>query len=201
MSMPVPSRPSGFRLGSGDAPVQVEVFIDLECPFSKKAWPTVLALANHYGGDSGTDRCANCVSITAHPIVLCDHRQSWDLTKAVVAIAADDPLRAWPFIGHLYQHQADYGQDAFDHKTRQDLRQLIADLTAKFDPALAAGDLAQQISDEKGAVASRAKASVRYAINRGVWSTPAVFINGSLVPELESSSTLSDWQGVIDPLL
>ncbi|MBD1875204.1 thioredoxin domain-containing protein [Nodosilinea sp. FACHB-131] len=125
--MPVPSRPSGFRLGSGEAPVQVEVFVDLECPFSKKAWPTVLAVADHYEGD--------CVGITAHPIVLCDHRQSWDLTKATVAIAADNPLRAWQFMGHLYQHQTNYALDAFDHKTRQDLRQLIEDLTAKFDPA------------------------------------------------------------------
>ncbi|MEA5449098.1 thioredoxin domain-containing protein [Leptolyngbya sp. CCNP1308] len=191
--MPVPSRPSGFRLGSGDVPVQIEVFVDLECPFSKKAWPTVLAVANHYESES--------VAITAHSIVLCDHRQSWDLTKAVVAIAAYDPLRAWQFIGHLYQHQADYGPDAFDHKTRQDLRQLIEDLAAKFDPALSNSDLAQQISDEEGAVASRAKASVRYAISRGVWSTPTVFINGSPVPELESSSTLSDWQTVIAPTL
>lgn len=173
--------------------MQVEVFIDLECPFSKKAWPTVLALANYYEGD--------CVGITAHPIVLCDHRQSWDMTKSVVAIAADDPLRAWQFIGHLYQHQADYDRDAFDHKTRQDLRQLIEDLAAKFDPAWENSDLAQQISDEKGSVANRAKASIRYAISRGVWSTPTIFINGSPVPELESSSTLSDWQAVIDPLL
>lgn len=193
MPIPVPSRPSGFRLGSGNASVQVEVFIDLECSFSKKAWPTVLAVANHYEG--------NRVGITTHPIVLCDHRQSWDLTKAVVAIAADDPLRAWNFIGHLYQHQVDYAQDAFDHKTRQDLRQLIADLATKFEPALSNSDLAQQISDEEGAVASRAKASVRYAIDRGVWSTPTVFINGSPVPNLESSSTLSDWQAVLDPML
>lgn len=207
--MPVPSRPSGFRWGSGDASVQVEVFIDLECSFSKKAWPTVLALANHYEGDSGTDTrsesvsesFANRIGITAHPIVLCDHRQSWDLTKAVVAIAADDPLRAWQFIGHLYQHQADYALDAFDHKTRQDLWQLIKDLISKFDPALSNSDLVQQISDEAGAVASRAKASVRYAINRGVWSTPTIFINGSPVPELESSSTLTDWRTVIDPML
>ncbi len=193
MSMPIPSRPSGFRLGSGDAPVQVEVFVDLECPFSKKAWPTVLAVANHYKGD--------CVGITAHPIVLCDHRQSWDLTKATVAIAADDPLRAWQFISHLYQHHADYALDAFDHQTRQDLRQLIEDLTTKFDPDWENSDLAEQISDEKGSVASRAKASVRYAISRGVWSTPTIFINGSPVLELESSSTLSDWQAVINPML
>ncbi|PSN12376.1 glutathione reductase [filamentous cyanobacterium CCT1] len=193
MSMPVPSRPSGFRLGSGDAPAQIEVFIDLECPFSKKAWPTVLAVASHYQGES--------VGITAHPIVLCDHRQSWDLTKAVVAIAGNDPQRAWQFMSHLYQHQADYAQDAFDHKTRQDLWQLIEDLVAKFDPALSDSDLAQQISDEEGALASRAKASVRYAIGRGVWSTPTIFVNGSPVPELESSSTLSDWQAIIDPML
>ena len=191
--MPVPSRPSGFRLGSGDAPVQIEVFVDLECPFSKKAWPTVLAVANYYKGDS--------VATTAHPIVLCDHRQSWDATKAVVAIAADDPQRAWQFMSHLYEHQDAYTQDTFDHKTQQDLRQLMADLAAKFDPDLNTNDLVQQISDEEGSVANRAKASVRYAISRGVWSTPTVFINGSPVPELESSSTLSDWQGIIDPML
>ncbi len=153
----------------------------------------MLAVANHYERES--------VAVTAHPIVLCDHRQSWDLTKALVAIAADDALRAWQFIGYLYQHQTDYGPDAFDHKTRQDLRQLIKNLAAKFDPALSNSDLAQQISDEEGTVASRAKASVRYAIGRGVWSTPTVFINGSPVPELESSSTLSDWQALIDPML
>ncbi|MBE9159842.1 thioredoxin domain-containing protein [Nodosilinea sp. LEGE 06152] len=173
--------------------MQIEVFIDLECPFSKKAWPTVLAVANHYEGES--------VAITAHPIVLCDHRQSWDMTKAVVAIAGNDPQQAWQFMSHLYEHQADYAQDAFDHKTRQDLRQLVEDLATKFDPAWKNSDLAQQISDEKGAVASLAKASVRYAISRGVWSTPTIFINGSPVPELESSSTLSDWQAVIDPIL
>ncbi len=191
--MPVPSRPSGFRLGSGDAPVQVEVFVDLECPFSKKAWPTVLAVANQYKGDR--------VSITAHSIVLCDHRQSWDLTKAVVAIAVDDSLRAWQFISHLYQHQADYALEAFDHKTRHDLRQLIEDLAAQFDPALSNSDLAAQVSDEEGAVTSRAKASVRYAISRVVWSTPTIFINGSPISELESSSTMSDWQAVIDPMV
>lgn len=193
MPMPVPSRPSGFRLGSSDAPVQVEVFVDLECPFSKKAWPTVLALANHYGGDR--------IGITVHPIVLCDHRQSWDLTKAVVAIAAGQPLRAWQFIGHLYQHQADYALDAFDHKTRHDLLRLITDLAAKFDPAWENRDLAQQIADENGSVADRAKASVRYAIGRGVWSTPTFIINGSPVPTLESSSTMGDWQAVIEPML
>jgi protein-disulfide isomerase len=173
--------------------VQIEVFIDLECPFSKKAWPTVWAIANHYEGDR--------VCITAHPIVLCDHRQGWDMTKAVVAIAADDPLRAWQFMSHLYQHQVDYAQDAFDNKTRADLRQLVKDLAAKFDPALSTSVLAEQISNEEGSVASRAKASVRYAISRGVWSTPTVFINGSPVAKLESSSTSGDWQSIIDPML
>jgi len=36
--------------------------------------------------------------------------------------------------------------------------------------------------------------SIRYAIDRGVWSTPTFLINGNETPQLESSSTLSDWQ-------
>jgi hypothetical protein len=35
MPIPVPPVPPGYRLGSGDAPMQVEAFLDVECPFSK----------------------------------------------------------------------------------------------------------------------------------------------------------------------
>jgi protein-disulfide isomerase len=185
MPIPVPSRPCGYRLGSGEASVQIEVFLDLECPFSKKTWPTMLALINE-----ADDR----LNITALPIVLCDHRQSWDLTKALVAIAGDDALKGWKLIGHFYQHQAAFNHTAFDAKTREDLFSLIARLAQDFDPDLPIAELMKDIREDAGETANHAKTPNRYAIQRGVWSTPTFLINGSEVPQLESSSTIQDWQ-------
>lgn len=192
MPTPVPTYPSGYRLGSGDAPIQIEAFVDFECPFSKKAWPTLLALINQ----APSDRLA----ITAQPTVLCDHRQSWDLTKTLTAVAAPHPLKAWQFISHLFQNQERFNGAAFETKTRQDLLALVETLIEEFDPALPSHDLVKDLGDESSAIASRAKSSVRYAIIRGVWSTPTFLINGSEVPQLESSSTISDWNSFLDSL-
>jgi protein-disulfide isomerase len=194
MPIPVPPTLPGYRLGSGDAPVQIEAFIDVECPFSKKAWPTLQKLI-----EQDRDR----IAITVNPMVLCDHRQSWDLTKALVAVAlaGRSPTianqaapKAWAFISHLYQHQQEFANEAFDTKTREDLFRLIERLMDKFDPNLPVAELTRAISDEGGEIANCAKASIRYAIGRSVWSTPTFFINGSEVPQLESSSTPNDWQ-------
>jgi hypothetical protein len=45
MAPPIPKKPIGYRKGHCDALVQVEVFVDIEGPFSKKAWPTIIALS------------------------------------------------------------------------------------------------------------------------------------------------------------
>ena len=185
MPIPVPARPCGYRLGAGDAPAQIEVFVDLECPFSKKAWPTMLALINE-----DSDR----LNITALPMILCDHRQSWDVTKALVAIAGYDALKGWKLISHFYQHQEAFNSSAFHTKTREDLFTLIERIAKDFDPDLPMADLIQDIREDSGEIANRAKTTNRYAAKRGIWSTPTFLINGSEVPQLESSSTIQDWQ-------
>ncbi|MGB3612430.1 MAG: thioredoxin domain-containing protein [Elainellaceae cyanobacterium] len=194
MSIPVPPRPSGYRLGSGDAPIHVEVFIDLECPFSKKAWSTISALADLSGDRLQPMVAGRLLTITALPTVLCDHRQSWDLTKTLAKVAGADAPRGWQFISHLYQHHQAFSGDAFTSKTRQDLFDLIEQLVTEFDPNLPAADLVRDISSDDGEIADQAKASIRYAISRGVWSTPTFVVNGSEVPKLESSATVSDWR-------
>ncbi len=134
------------------------------------------------------------LAVTAHIIVLCDHRQSWDLTKTLTEIAGTDAPRGWAFISHLYQHQQRFSSEVFQTKTRQDLLRLIERLAAEFDSEQPAPDLVNAVSSDSGAIANRAKASIRYAASRGVWSTPTFIVNGSEVPQLESSATISDWQ-------
>ncbi|MEB3211442.1 MAG: thioredoxin domain-containing protein [Leptolyngbyaceae bacterium] len=191
MSIPIPRRPSGYSLGAAIAPVQVDVFVDIECPFSQKSWSTVQALREHYAADQ--------VRITVHPVILCDHRQSWDMTKAAVAIASDD-AQFWEFFSYLYQRRERFAEDAFDDQNRHDLYALITEFINDF--GLTNWDQAKvtHVLNEDDLV-NRAKTPIRYAISQGVWSTPTFFINKAEADQLSSSSTLSDWQDVIDPLL
>lgn len=191
MPIPVPTRPCGYRLGSGNAPIQVEAFVDIECPFSKKAWPTLLDVVNHYPDTQ--------VSVTVYPMFLSDHRQSWDVAKAAIVMADDDPVEFWRCFSYLYQHQSEFSKEAFNDQSRQDLYQLLADYATDFMENCDRNQFLQQLNQDK--IASRAKEPFRYAIQRGVWSTPTFFINGAEVSNLSSSSTIADWQHQIEKLL
>ena len=49
--IPFPKRPLGFIYNEGEqsAPIHLTAFVDLTCPDSKQAWPTVKKVADIYG--------------------------------------------------------------------------------------------------------------------------------------------------------
>lgn len=191
MSPPIPHRPSGYRLGQCNAPAQVEVFVDIECPFSKKAWHTLCAIADRYPPDQ--------VSLVVHPTVLADHRQSWDVTCAAIAMAKEEAPRVWQALSYLYDRQSSYSQDAFNHCTRTDLHRLLAGYAQDFAHWPDPDDFIERLTSSD--IETAAKVSVRFSIVRGVWSTPTFFVNGSKADQLSSSSTLVEWNAVLSPLL
>lgn len=191
MSIPIPARPSGYRWGQCDAPLQVEVFVDVECPFSQKAWSTLLSVVDHYHPDQ--------ISVTVHPIVLANHRQSWDVTKAAVVMAADNAAQFWNALTYCFERQEKYAHAAFDQQTREDLYALLAHFAADFNQEADKTAFIQRLKSDR--IETQTKIPIRYAIGRGVWSTPTFLINGSQADELSSSSSLADWQKVLDPLL
>ena len=83
MPIPIPQRPSGYRLGSSDA-LQIEMFFDLECPFSKKGWQTILKVVEAYTLEQ--------IYLILQPMTLGNHRQSWDATKAAISQLQDKIL-------------------------------------------------------------------------------------------------------------
>ncbi len=48
MAIPIPHRPSGFLLGDPAALVTLAAFIDIQCPHSRAAWPTLMAVMALY---------------------------------------------------------------------------------------------------------------------------------------------------------
>jgi len=191
MTIPIPTRPSGYQRGQCDASAQVEVFLDIECPFSKKAWSTLCAIADEYADSE--------VSFTLHPVVLANHRQSWDVTKAAVILAADDPARFWDVFNYLYERQAQYDEAALLQQTHGDLYNLLARFAAEYSDWKDSTEFIRQLTSDR--VEQETKVPIRYAISRGVWSTPTFFVNGSEADQLSSSSSVADWKSVLDPLL
>ncbi|MBU2893084.1 hypothetical protein KO495_07060 [Colwellia sp. D2M02] len=52
MTIPIPHRPSGFLLGDAAVQITIDAFIDIQCPHSRKIWPTLLEVANYYKNKS-----------------------------------------------------------------------------------------------------------------------------------------------------
>jgi len=190
MPIPIPNRRSGFMLGAANADVVIDAFVDIQCPHSKRAWPTLIELLAHYQDES--------LSLRVHLITLSNHRQAWDMSLGLFALAEGDAQAFFDFAGFLYAHQDDFYNGPFKHKTHDDLRHLVATFAEQHANADRERFLSR-IDDQDVYIAARTP--IRYAATRAVWATPTLFINNADDVPVNHESTLEDWRKVIDPLL
>lgn len=191
MPIPIPQRPSGYRLGSSNAPIQIEMFFDLECPFSQKGWQTILQVFETYDSEQ--------IYLILQPMTLGNHRQSWDATKAAIAIAGNDTKRFIEFVNYLYARQAEFANEAFKDKTQTDWHNLLADYGKNSNLISDKNKFLELLNSEE--IYNQARIPARFAAVKGVWSTPTFFINGAQVSDLSSQSTVDQWQEKINSLL
>lgn len=191
MPIPIPQRPSGYRLGNADAPIVVEMFFDIECPFSKKGWQTILQVAEAYAPEQ--------LYLILYPMTLGNHRQSWDGTKAAIAVAQDNTDKFIEFVSYLFEQQSEFANEASKDRTQTEWHQLLASYAAKATKWSDEGQFIELLDSKE--IYSKARIPARFATIRGVWSTPTYFINGAEASELSSQSSLQQWQEAIDGLL
>ena len=191
MPIPIPKRPSGYRLGNADAPIVVEMFFDLECPFSKKGWQTIMQVAEAYSPER--------VCFIFQPMTLGNHRQSWDATKAVITVAAEDTDKFIDFVSYIFEHQSEFANEAFKDKTQTDLHHLLASYAVDATEWENKEQFIELLNSKE--IYDLARIPARFSIVRGVWSTPTFFINSAEATDLSSQSSLPDWQKAIDSLL
>ncbi|MGF1589640.1 MAG: DsbA family protein [Pleurocapsa sp.] len=191
MPIPIPQRPSGYRLGNADAPVVIEIFFDVECPFSKKGWQTILQVAKAYTDEQ--------IYLILYPMTLGNHRQSWDGTKAAIAVAGDDTNKFIKFVSYLFDHQSEFANEASKDKTQTQWHQLLASYAVAATEWSDQNQFIELLNSPE--IYSQARIPARFATIRGVWSTPTYFINGAEANDLSSQSSLQDWQNVINSLL
>jgi protein-disulfide isomerase len=191
MPIPIPRRPSGYVKGAESAALQVEAFVDIQCPYSKKAWPTLLAVTNHHRPQD--------VQLRVQLLSMANHRQSWDMTKAIFAVVGTDSDKFFKLATFLYDRQDQFFNGPFKERTQVDLYHLILRLLAEFGYQADGTAFIKRLESDE--VYAEAKIPSRVAFSRGVWATPSFFINGAEATGLSSSSTLEDWGHILGPLL
>jgi len=190
MPIPIPNRASGFMLGDPNARVKIDVFFDIQCPHSKLAWPTMVRLLTHYERKP--------VNINAHIITLSNHRQAWDLTLALFAVAQGNAKQFYDFVCFLFENQDQFYNDRFTHKTHQDLIDLAINF-AKQHADVNVEEFLRSMNSHETYIDARTP--IRYAATKSVWATPTFFINNADDVPLNFDSSLEDWIAVIDPLI
>ena len=191
MPIPIPKHPNRYRLGKPDAPVQIEMFFDLECPFSKKGWQTILQVATAYAPEK--------IDLILQPMTLGNHRQSWDATKAAIAVAGEDTDKFVDFVSYIFERQAEFANEASQDRTQTEWHHLLADYALDATQWSDKEKFLQLLNSQE--IYDRARIPARLAAVRGVWSTPTFFINGAEATDLSSQSSVEDWQQAIDSLL
>lgn len=190
MTIPIPHRSSGFLLGDAAALITLDAFIDIQCPHSRTIWPTLLAVSEHYKDKP--------VSLRVHLITLSNHRQAWDMSLGLFALAQGNASKFYDFTTFIFERQAQFYNDKFLHKSHYDLIQLIAD----FSEEHASVDRDKFINNmNNNDIYIQARTPIRYAATKAVWATPTLFINNAGKVPLDHQSRLTDWQAVIDPML
>lgn len=190
MPIPIPHRSSGFTIGAPSASVKIDVFFDIQCPHSKRAWPTIIQLLKHYQSKP--------VSITAHIITLSNHRQAWDISLGLFALAKGDAKRFFDFVSFLFERQDQFYNAPFKHKTHEDLRTLVADF-ANQHLGLNRIEFLERMDTHD--VYIEARTPIRFAATRAVWATPTFFINNADDVPVNFDSELHEWITAIDSLL
>lgn len=190
MTIPIPRRPSGVLLGDKAAEITIDAFIDIQCPHSRLIWPTLLDVIKYYEGSS--------VSLKVHLITLSNHRQAWDMSLGLFALADGDAKKFYDFATFLYGKQTEFYNAEFMYKTHDDLINLIAK-NAEEHMNIDRLEFLDRMNDND--IYTLARTPIRYAATKSVWATPTVFINNGGEVPVDHLSTLSDWQKVIDPLL
>lgn len=188
--IPIPHRPSGFLLGDAAAQITIDAFIDIQCPHSRTIWPTLIEVSNHYKIKS--------VSLRVHLITLSNHRQAWDMSLGLFALADGDANKFYDFATFIYERQAQFYNGPFFHKTHDDLIQLVADF-AKEHSGADREKFINKMTDSD--IYVQARTPIRFAATKAVWATPTLFINNAGKVPVDHNSNLTQWQAVIDPLL
>jgi len=192
MGPPLPSVQSGFLLTSAVArpAIQVEMFLDLICPFSCKMWKAVYK--------DVLPKCGDKVGFVINQVPQPWHPQGTYVHEAALAVKDVAPSAYPAYVDAIYTAYSNgrFKDAACWDMTRQQIYEELLALIpvtpecSAVDASAVAERLAAKPENAGTAMTQHIKWAVKYHRCRGVHVTPTVHVNG-----LEAGVVSSGWTG------
>ncbi|CAK4078015.1 unnamed protein product [Aphanomyces euteiches] len=191
----IPTTTPGFTFKEGrkDAPVHLEVFIDLLCPYSKAAYPALKKLGNAFHGKD--------FRLTFQVLPLPFHRNAFIAAQSAVTLVHAAGADAFvPWLETIYINQDKLSNAATKDVTPTQLIKQLASWATTAFPTVSLVEFTKHMQpgsemDEK------TRQLFRYSLAHGISGTPMFYLNGVHFNDADSGWSFDDWFKVIDPLV
>eukprot|EP00123_Amoebidium_parasiticum_P020234 comp45626_c0_seq1/m.47553 comp45626_c0_seq1/g.47553 ORF comp45626_c0_seq1/g.47553 comp45626_c0_seq1/m.47553 type:complete len:365 (-) comp45626_c0_seq1:116-1210(-) len=186
--VPIPPRPDGFRYnGTALSPIQLEVFLDPCCPYSRGGWNNIKDVAMHY-----RDR----VSILVHVFPLPYHHNSFTICQVGTALGKANHKAFFIWLEQVFQYQEEVTNAKTENLTPEEIATLMVGFgeEAGFTEQLIRTALADPAADHATRI------SWKYACTRNISGTPMFLVNGVMISGC-ATWDLKRWKQLLDPLI
>lgn len=183
----LPKARLGFPFGSARA-VTIDVFLDLTCPFCKKAYTTLYKDIQPMIKEQ--------VGLNLFPYPQPWHFQSNLLAKAMIAVGHTNREKVPEFLHHFYED----GFPEFSEAKVKDLTyvQVVEALKPYVEKAgVSFNEFSEKMTighDAAAPITQDYKFYAKYGRQNGIHMVPAFVVNGLLDPALDSKLTVEDVQ-------
>ncbi|TFJ87991.1 hypothetical protein NSK_000345 [Nannochloropsis salina CCMP1776] len=180
--------------------VVVEVFLDLNCPPSRRCFKTL------YEGGIIEAYKDKPVQILFHNVIQPWHAVGAWMHEAALAVKDLQPSAFYPYANKVFDAMERFSDVNTEEMTRKEVMAALIALGVEAGvprPALEER-LALQggSSGNKGTATTQAvKWACKYHRRRGVHVTPTVFVNGLEASEVSSAWGVEEWKGLLDECL
>ena len=169
-----------------------QMFFDLQCPYSKKLWGMVPELRKKFGSD---------YDITTHITSLAFHRQSFPAHCAAYLIGTEKGGEArHQFESACYANIDRYVDEAAEKMNHAELNAVFATIAEEEDlfddDEFTREAFLKALSDRKKVIMPTWFEHTE-ALFEGVYKAPQHVINGKLVPDMDSSWGIEEYQAAL----
>ncbi|KMS99600.1 hypothetical protein BVRB_1g022470 [Beta vulgaris subsp. vulgaris] len=190
----IPAKFDGFVYGKPNKfnpdRILIEAFFDPVCPDTRDSWPPLKQILHYYGSK---------LSLVVHPFPLPYHDNAFVSSRALHIVNELNSSATYPLWESFFKDQEKFYNQKTSNMTRVEILDHIVNFTTKSVGHAYYSAVKSGFSDRKTNLKTRV--SFKYGCSRGVYGTPAFFVNGFPLPDVGSSIDYNGWRKIIDPLV
>ncbi|XP_021756577.1 uncharacterized protein LOC110721684 [Chenopodium quinoa] len=190
----IPAKFDGFVYGNpkkfNPESILLEAFFDPVCPDSRDAWPPLKQALHFYGYK---------ISLVVHPFPLPYHDNAFATSRALHIDNELNSSATYPLWESFFKDQNKFYNKQTSSMTRNEILDHIVNFVTKSVGHAYYSDVKSGFNDRKTDLKTRV--SFKYGCSRGVFGTPAFYVNGFPLPDVGSPIDYNGWRKIIDPLV